>query len=85
MPLEFDEKQNVTSFFLVPYFGACIHVPPPPPNQIIYVTGASNLRADMIYSPFWITGTITTDSISHDLANAAYSMTADKVEEYTWE
>ncbi|MCB5227105.1 DUF3299 domain-containing protein [Alishewanella sp. 16-MA] len=84
VPLEFDADQNVTSFFLVPYFGACIHVPPPPPNQIIYVSGASNLRADMIYSPFWIIGTITTESMSHDLANAAYSMKADKVEEYTW-
>lgn len=84
VPLEFDDKQNVTSFFLVPYFGACIHVPPPPPNQIIYVSGASNLRADMIYSPFWITGTITTESMSHDLANAAYSLKADSVEEYTW-
>ncbi len=84
VPLEFDAEQNVTSFFLVPYFGACIHVPPPPPNQIIYVSGAKNLKADMIYSPFWITGTITTDTMSHDLANAAYSMKADKVEEYTW-
>lgn len=84
VPLEFDDKQNVTTFFLVPYFGACIHVPPPPPNQIIYVTGASNLRADMIYSPFWISGTITTDSISNDLAHAAYSIKVDNVEEYTW-
>jgi hypothetical protein len=38
----------------------------------------------MIYSPFWITGTITTEAMSHDLANAAYSIKADKVEEYTW-
>ena len=83
VPLEGDAKK-ITAFLLVPYFGACIHVPPPPPNQIIYVTGASNLRADMIYSPFWISGTITTDSVSHDLANAAYSIKADKVEEYTW-
>lgn len=84
VPLEFDSQQNVTSFFLVPYFGACIHVPPPPPNQIIYVSGAKNLKADMIYSPFWITGTLTTDSISHDLANSSYSLKADKVEEYTY-
>jgi maltose-binding protein MalE len=35
-------------------------------------------------SPFWITGTITTEAMSHDLANAAYSIKADKVEEYTW-
>ncbi|MDX3774348.1 DUF3299 domain-containing protein [Chromatiaceae bacterium AAb-1] len=84
VPLEFDSQQNVTSFFLVPYFGACIHVPPPPPNQIIYVSGAKNLKAHMIYSPFWITGTLTTETISHDLANAAYSIKADSVEEYTY-
>lgn len=84
VPLEFDENQNVTSFFLVPYFGACIHVPPPPPNQIIYVTEAKNLTADMMYTPFWITGTLTTDSMSHDLAFAAYSLKADHIEEYTW-
>ncbi|WP_372625647.1 DUF3299 domain-containing protein [Arsukibacterium sp.] len=84
VPLEFDGEQNVTSFFLVPYFGACIHVPPPPPNQIIYVSGAKNLKADMIYSPFWIIGTITTQPMSHDLANAAYSLKADSVEEYTY-
>ncbi|WP_333608141.1 DUF3299 domain-containing protein [Arsukibacterium sp.] len=84
VPLEFDAQQNVTSFFLVPYFGACIHVPPPPPNQIIYVSGASNLRADMIYSPFWITGTLTTDTMTHDLAHAAYTIKADSVTEYTW-
>lgn len=84
VPLEFDENQHVTSFFLVPYFGACIHVPPPPPNQIIYVTDATNLTADMMYTPFWITGTLTTDSMSHDLAFAAYSLKADHIEEYTW-
>ncbi len=84
VPLEFDDQQNVTSFFLVPYFGACIHVPPPPPNQIIFVSGAKNLKADMIYSPFWISGTITTQPMSHDLANAAYSLKADSVEEYTY-
>lgn len=84
VPLEFDDQQNVTSFFLVPYFGACIHVPPPPPNQIIYVSGAKNLKADMIYSPFWISGTLTTEKMTHDLANAAYSLKADKIEEYSY-
>ncbi len=84
VPLEFDAEQNVTSFFLVPYFGACIHVPPPPPNQIIYMHGAKNLKADMIYSPFWISGTLITETMTHDLGQAAYSMAVDKVEEYTW-
>lgn len=84
VPLEFDADQNVTHFFLVPYFGACIHVPPPPPNQIIYVSGAKNLKADMIYSPFWISGTLKTETMSHDLGQSAYSMSADKIEEYTY-
>ena len=84
VPLEFDAEQNVNSFFLVPYFGACIHVPPPPPNQMIFVTGAKDLKADMIYSPFWISGTLTTDVMTHDLGQAAYSLKVDKIEEYTY-
>lgn len=85
VPVEYDANQNVTAFFLVPYFGACIHVPPPPPNQIIYVTNTQPIKADMIYSPFWISGTLTTDTMHHDLARSAYSMKADKIEEYTYE
>lgn len=37
VPLEYDEKHALEEFLLVPYFGACIHVPPPPPNQIVHV------------------------------------------------
>ncbi len=85
VPVEYDAEQNVTAFFLVPYFGACIHVPPPPPNQIIFVTNKQKIKGDMIYSPFWISGTLTTEAMSHDLAKSAYSMKADKIEEYTYE
>lgn len=85
VPIEYDAEQNVTVFFLVPYFGACIHVPPPPPNQIIYVTNAKGLKGDMIYSPFWIEGTLATETISHDLANSAYSIKASKISEYEYE
>jgi hypothetical protein len=85
VPIEYDEAQNITAFFLVPYFGACIHVPPPPPNQIIFVTNAKGLKADMIYNPFWIEGTLTTATMSHDLANSAYSLKADNISEYVYE
>jgi len=85
VPIEYDEAQNISAFFLVPYFGACIHVPPPPPNQIIFVTNAKGLKADMIYNPFWIEGTLTTDMMSHDLANSAYSLKADIISEYVYE
>ncbi len=85
VPIEYDDKQNITSFFLVPYFGACIHVPPPPPNQIVFVSEAKSLKADMIYNPFWIEGTLSTTSMSHDLANSAYSMKATSITEYVYE
>ncbi len=85
VPVEYDAEQNITAFFLVPYFGACIHVPPPPPNQIIFVTGAKGLKADMIYNPFWIEGTLVTETMSHDLANSAYSIRARAVSEYVYE
>ncbi len=85
VPVEYDADQNVTAFYLVPYFGACIHVPPPPPNQIIFVTNKQKIKADQIYSPFWISGTLTTEPMSHDLAKSAYSMKADKIEEYVYE
>lgn len=85
VPIEYDGEQNITAFFLVPYFGACIHVPPPPPNQIVFVSGAKNLKADLIYNPFWIEGTLTTETMNHDLANSAYSLKVDNISEYTYE
>lgn len=83
VPLEFDDNQIVTEFFLVPYFGACIHVPPPPPNQIIHVTAKKGFRLDELYTPFWISGTLKTQLISNELATSAYTMIADRVEIYT--
>jgi hypothetical protein len=54
VPLE-DEADGVTEFLLVPYFGACIHTPPPPPNQIVYVRMKKKVKADM-YTPIWVDG-----------------------------
>ncbi len=82
VPLEFSEDQNVTSFFLVPYFGACIHVPPPPPNQIIHGTFPQGLRIESLYDPFWLEGTLTTDITALDLGTSAYSMAVDNIFAY---
>ena len=43
LPLEF-EGTRVREFLLVPYVGACIHVPAPPPNQMVFVRTASAIR-----------------------------------------
>lgn len=82
VPLEFDDNQVVTEFFLVPYFGACIHVPPPPPNQIIHVTSKKGFKLDELYTPFWIYGTLKLARVSNEMATSVYAMQADKVEIY---
>ncbi|MDX1587534.1 MAG: DUF3299 domain-containing protein [Oleiphilaceae bacterium] len=82
VPLEFSDDKRVTEFFLVPYFGACIHVPPPPPNQIIHIRYPEGIHVDALYEPYWVSGTLKTERISNDVADASYVMTADKVELY---
>ena len=82
VPLEFDDDLVVTEFFLVPYFGACIHVPPPPPNQLVYVTMEKGIELDAIYDPFLVSGTLTTEGKMNDTGFAAYSMVGERVEDY---
>lgn len=83
VPLEFDEERRVTKFLLVPYFGACIHEPPPPPNQTIYAEFASGVTLGAIFDPFWIEGRMHTSTVVRDIATASYSMDIAKVEPYT--
>ncbi|AIS18919.1 DUF3299 domain-containing protein [Pseudomonas rhizosphaerae] len=79
VPLESDAKGNSTLFFLVPYPGACIHVPPPPPNQLILVRYPKGLKLADIYTPLWVTGKVKVEKVSNDLADAAYALDAQKV------
>lgn len=79
VPLETDAKGRNTLFFLVPYPGACIHVPPPPPNQIVLVRFPKGITLDDIYTPLWVSGTLKVEPVSNDLADAAYAMDAGEV------
>ncbi len=84
-PLEVDEKHDVVKeFLLVPYFGACIHVPPPPLNQTILVKTQPGKEVSMgdMYSPIWVYGTLSTDFSHTDLADAGYQIKADKTAIY---
>lgn len=81
VPLEGDSEE-ITTFFLVPYFGACIHVPPPPTNQIVYVDYPKGARVDDLWDAVWVSGTLSTVSASHDIANASYSLEGVSVEPY---
>ena len=82
VPVEMNEQKLVTEFFLVPFFGACIHYPPPPPNQIIYVTSKEGVAQQKLYDPYWVEGTLTTSITENEVAVSAYSMAADNIELY---
>ncbi|MBV1885165.1 MAG: DUF3299 domain-containing protein [Gammaproteobacteria bacterium] len=83
VPLEFDDEQTITQFFLVPFFGACIHVPPPPPNQVIFVDYPEGLKLEALYDPFWVSGVVKTSLIKNELATAAYTLKMQFFEAYT--
>jgi hypothetical protein len=82
VPLEFNDQQTITTFFLVPFFGACLHMPPPPPNQIIYAEYEPGIRLEALYDPFWIEGTLSTTLVENDMATAAYSITVGTIKPY---
>ncbi|MEA9993593.1 DUF3299 domain-containing protein [Pseudomonas sp. 10B1] len=82
VPLEVTEEGRVTEFLLVPYFGACIHVPPPPSNQIVYVTSKVGVKLDELYQPYWIEGSMKVESSTSELADAGYKMAAEKIYAY---
>ncbi|MGE8358676.1 DUF3299 domain-containing protein [Pseudomonas sp.] len=79
VPLETDNAGRSTLFFLVPYPGACIHVPPPPPNQLVLVRYPKGIELQDIYAPLWVDGTLKVEQVSNDLADSAYAMDAGEV------
>lgn len=83
VPLEFGNDHKVTRFFLVPYFGACIHVPPPPPNQIIYAEYDKGIELTSLYDPYWLSGVLRTSLVENDTATAAYTIKVDQLTPYT--
>lgn len=79
VPLDFNSTR-VTDFLLVPFVGACIHVPPPPANQIIYVKVEQGFDVQGTFDPVWVTGTLKVAPTFTGLADAGYSLVAEKVE-----
>ena len=89
LPLEFSDK-GVTEFLLVPYLGACIHTPPPPPNQIVLVRLTEPYQLDDIYTPVMITGRLSITNATKKLSyvdgvadiDSGYTMEATDIELY---
>lgn len=79
VPLE-DGNKLVTEFLLVPSPQACIHVPAPPPNQMVYAKIKNGVTA--AFGPVWIYGKLTITTKGSKYGDSAYQMEADKVENY---
>lgn len=83
VPLDVNENRDVVSFFIVPYFGACLHLPPPPPNQILFGEWKEGLTVDSLEAPMWFEGTIKIETKANETGKSAYSLTIASVEPYT--
>ncbi len=89
LPLDF-EGTEIREFLLVPYVGACIHTPPPPPNQIVFVTPDRPFESQGLFSPVWIEGEISASGGQHELyfvdgqapVDVGYSVQKATVEPY---
>lgn len=81
LPLE-RQGDKVTEFLIVPYFGACIHTPPPPANQIIHARSAKPLTGVRMMVPIWTYGTFKVERGETTWGVAGYRLTVDKVAPY---
>ena len=83
LPLDQAEAGAAREFLLLPYHGACIHYPPPPPNQIVFIRSAAPIRYDALWDPVIVEGRMEVRRASSELAEAAYTMAVRSVRPYS--
>lgn len=73
---------GVTAFILVPFVGACVHVPPPPANQLVFVTTDEPYENTGLFERVNVIGRFGVSSMSTELAEIAYSLTAERIDPF---
>ena len=89
LPLEYSDKK-ITEFLLVPWVGACIHTPPPPPNQIVYVKVENGYKTNGMFEPIWVSGELVVKPLTKNLylkdgsadIGVGYTLVADTISSY---
>lgn len=81
IPLE-RKGDLVTEFLLVPYFGACVHVPPPPSNQVVYVVSRQPIKDLRTMDTLWVSGLLTLQGGDSGMGTYAYRLQAERVTPY---
>lgn len=79
------EEGKTRSFLLVPYVGACIHVPAPPANQIVLVETKEPIEVKELWEPFEAVGMLRVENISTGLAEVSYTMELDRIEPFVYD
>ncbi|MGF1513840.1 MAG: DUF3299 domain-containing protein [Elainellaceae cyanobacterium] len=85
LPLTQNRAERVTEFLLVPYVGACIHVPPPPPNQIVYIQPEQPLTGPGLFTQVVVEGKLQSQPATYELfqvdgsrpVDVSYTLTLD--------
>jgi len=78
VPIDY-KGTGVTAFILVPYVGACVHVPPPPANQLVFVTTSIPYESKGLFEPVNVIGMFGVSSLSTQLAEIGYALSADDI------
>lgn len=82
VPFE-DGMSGVYEFLLVPYFGACIHTPPPPPNQIVYVRMQGDRRVEVnIWDAVYVEGILDIESIESPYGTVGHQVLGTAIKPY---
>lgn len=75
-------KEGVREFLLVPYFGACIHLPPPPANQIVHVRLSKPVKGFKSMDTVWVHGQFGLEKSDSEMGVSGYTLQADRVTRY---
>ncbi len=82
VPLE-DWATSATEFLLVPYVGACIHTPPPPPNQLVYIEMDEGKRAKLDgWNPVWVEGVLEIEMTESVYGYVGFTLSGQRVYPY---
>ena len=83
VPLD-DFQEDGAEFLLVPYYGACVHTPPPPPNQIVMVEmeGKKSIKLNL-FDAVWMSGRLKIQSVESPYGTVGYQLVGLKVEPYS--
>jgi hypothetical protein len=82
VPLE-QTEDGLSEFLLVPYYGACIHTPPPPANQIVHVVSAKPLKGFHAMAAVWVNGILRTARRDSGMGVSGYALELASMQAYS--